>query len=132
MSVFLLLTEQHDGEDQNGRDYYAFRLDADEDYNYGPGYFTSREDAQGWIDRTTADADAKYKAALVEWEEKNAARIDVLAKHKAAQDELRAYAKKLGTTFIGSSRGPYPPIKPNRRDFGKTYAIIEMEKEGTE
>lgn len=127
MGIFLILTLTWQGEDNSGRDIETYQLNADEDGNDGPGYFTRRRDAQAWIDRQDAKAREKYEAALVEWEKKQADYESLMVKHREGQAELRLRAKELGIDFYGHS-GPTPPRKPFLSTDPK-YRILEIEAE---
>lgn len=126
MAIFLILEERYTGEDHSGRDTYEMAYDPECD----PGYFTTREAAQAWIDRRTEDAEARYQTALRKWQadlrEWEAKKAQIVAEN----ERYAAFARENNLHRPPTTQVPLRPAEPNRRNYGEVYEIHEIEQEG--
>lgn len=122
--IFLIMTERYQGEDNSGRDIYAFTYDPECD----PGFFATKEAAQDWIDNRNAEAQTKYEAQVAEYEPK---RRLFDANRQAADEAWEAY--KVATEATGANAGfkPFvaPPSAPRKGDFFANYEIHAIVRE---
>lgn len=123
--VFLIMTERYVYEDNSGRDTYEFTFDHETD----PGFFTTKEAAQGWIDKRTAEAQSQFDAKTAEYETSKSLHEET---KRVATEAWEAY--KVATEAAGAQAGPQPYIEPPRAprksDFFTEYQIVAIEREG--
>lgn len=122
MTIYLINETYVDGEDYYSRDTYADRILED------AGYFTTREDAQAFIDQAIADSEVKHQEKVKGWEkardEQQKRRDEIMAVYDTLVEEI----KKKGYAE-DSLKKPVLPGDPSHPVYVKPdLTIIEMEE----